>query len=48
VGLLETKVKEEKAERIANNIFQGWNWHHNFTPALKGGFGLPGGQVDIL
>ena len=25
IGLLETKVKENKAEKIGNNIFQGWN-----------------------
>ena len=36
VGLLETKVKAEKGSMIANNIFQGWNWHHNFTPHIRG------------
>ena len=35
VGLLETKVKEDKVDRIANNIFQGWNWHHNFTSHIR-------------
>ena len=35
-GLLETKVKEDKASKIAINIFQGWNWHHNFTPHIRG------------
>ncbi|KAJ8422257.1 hypothetical protein Cgig2_029100 [Carnegiea gigantea] len=36
IGLLETKVKENKVEKIAHNIFQGWNWHHNFTLRTKG------------
>ncbi|KAJ8426887.1 hypothetical protein Cgig2_002735 [Carnegiea gigantea] len=36
VGLLETKVKEEKVDRIANIIFQGWHWHHNFTSHIRG------------
>ena len=36
VGLLETKVKEGKASMIASNIFQGWNWHHNLTPHIRG------------
>jgi len=36
MGLLETKVKADKASMIANNIFQGWNWHYNFTPHIRG------------
>ena len=30
IGHQETKVKEEKASRIAQNIFPGWHWIHNF------------------
>ena len=36
VGLLETKVKEKNVEKVAKNIFHGWNWHHNFSLNAKG------------
>jgi len=35
IGLLETKVKENKVDKT-HNIFQGWSWHHNFTLCTKG------------
>ena len=36
VGLLETKVKVENVVSVANNVFQGWSWHHNFNHNAKG------------
>ncbi|KAJ8421769.1 hypothetical protein Cgig2_000946 [Carnegiea gigantea] len=30
VGLLETKIKRQKVETIASNIFRGWDWTNNF------------------
>ena len=30
VGLLETKIKHQKIETIASNIFRGWEWTNNF------------------
>ncbi|KAJ8422390.1 hypothetical protein Cgig2_003260 [Carnegiea gigantea] len=31
IGLLETKIKEQKVDTIAANIFRGWNRAHNFS-----------------
>ena len=36
VGLLETKVKEKNVDRIADNMFRGWRWQHNFHLNSKG------------
>ncbi|KAJ8435393.1 hypothetical protein Cgig2_009644 [Carnegiea gigantea] len=36
IGLLETKVKEKKVQAVANRLFQGWEWHHNFNQTAKG------------
>jgi len=36
IGLLETKVKEEKVRAVAARLFQGWEWHHNFNQTAKG------------
>jgi len=36
VGLLETKVKERNIEKVAQNIFHGWKWHHNFNLNTEG------------
>jgi len=30
IGLLETKIKEVKVEKIATNLLNGWSWAHNF------------------
>jgi len=31
IGLLETKIKSQKVDKIASNIFRGWNWVNNFS-----------------
>ena len=36
VGLLETKVKEHNTKKVADAIFQGWQWHTNFSLNPKG------------
>ena len=30
VGLLETKIKEKKVQKVASNLFPSWRWIHNF------------------
>jgi len=35
VGLLETKIKENKVEK-ARKLFLGWQWIHNFPLNSKG------------
>jgi len=36
VGLVETKVKMENVNTVANSIFGGWQWAHNFHLTAKG------------
>jgi len=36
IGLLETKIKLAKVEAIAQNLFMGWRWLHNFDTGDHG------------
>lgn len=36
VGLMETKVKEDKAKKIIHTILPGWNWENNYEFSPKG------------
>ena len=36
IGLLETKVKEKNADRVAKLAFPGWQWQHNFECNPRG------------
>jgi len=36
IGLLEIKIKEKNVNKIANNIFPRWKWHHNYQLNQKG------------
>ena len=34
--MLETKVKLAKVQRVADNLFRGWHWIHNFNTGDHG------------
>lgn len=36
VGLLETRVKENKASVCLNKIASGWKWANNYCTAANG------------
>jgi len=36
IGLLETKIILHKVDNIANKVFMGWQWQHNFHLNSKG------------
>jgi len=36
IGMLETKVKVHKVDKVANKLFRGWQWVHNFNAINKG------------
>ena len=36
IGLLETKVKQNKVDIMASKILPGWQWQHNFLLNPKG------------
>ena len=45
VGLFETKITMKNVKKIANRLFQGWRWEHNFSHSPEGRIWKPGSLI---